>query len=638
MTANGGDMGYDTLKALPARINLTEEYKSRRAVLEADFQKHLDEWKQTAVMVVNIAKKYGERGVLHHKPYGEWETFSWNRLSDGMFAVAGALLESGFNECDRVGIFSPNRAEWHISDLGTQLLRGIPVPIYATNTEKEAEYIINDSEIRVLFVGRQMHYDRSYALLDRCPSLEKIVVFHRGTAVHDDKRVVMWDDFLESGRAAGRREDIEKIMKRAHYDDLCTIIYTSGTTGEPKGAVHTHKTLMQNSWSVGRYLQGGFGDTESTLCMLPLSHVLERSWDYGIFSMGMSIWYCEDHTQILEYMREANTSVINSAPRLFEKIHSTLYTKIKDASPMKQKMFRWAVGVGKAHGDLVLAGIQPGLFLTLKRKLAGRLVLDKIKGLFGSNMHHANYGGAPLSPEIEKFFFYCGLLITPGYGLTETSPVITMNGPGGFKFGTAGPVSPLVDVRIDPETGEIQTKGPNVFKEYYKKPERTKEAFTEDGWFKTGDIGRFDQDGYLMITDRLKDLIITSGGKNIAPQMIELMMAEDLFIEYIAVVGDARQYISALIVPSFENLEDWARMKGIKFGSREELIKNQKVLDLYKVIVDTRQKDLGQVEQIKKFTLLAKEFSQETGEITPTMKIKRKVIQEKYKKEIDAMY
>jgi long-chain acyl-CoA synthetase len=631
-------MAYNTLKALKPRENLTEKYKKDRAALEKEFQKHLDEWKQTAVMVVNLAKKYGDREQLHHKPYGQWETFSWNQVSEIMFAVAGALLNSGLKEGDRTGIFSPNRAEWHLSDLGSQLIRCVPVPIYATNTEKEVEYLVNDAEIKVLFVGRQMHYDRSYALLDKCPSLEKIVVFHRGTKIHNDKRVVMWDDFLEEGRKAGRKAEIEDIMGRAHYDDMCTIIYTSGTTGEPKGAVHTHKSLMQNSWGVGRYVEGCFTDNDSDLCMLPLTHVLQRSWDYGIFSMGMQIWYCEDHNQILEYLVEANPTVMNGAPRIFEKIYSTLYTKIKDAPPMKQKIFHWSVGVGKQHGDKVLAGKQPGPLLSFKRKIADKLVLHKIRDLFGKNMHHVNYGGAALNPEIERFFFNCGMLVVSGYGLTETSPVISMNGPHCFKFGSIGPANPLVDIRIDPETGEIQAKGPNIFKEYYKKPDKTKEAFTEDGWFRTGDIGRFDEDGYLYITDRLKDLIITSGGKNIAPQMIELMMAEDHFIEYIAVVGDARKYITALVVPSFENLEDWAKKNGVTFSSREDLIKDPKVIAYYQQIIDKRQKDLGQVERIKRFTLLAKEFSQETGEITPTMKVKRKVVQEKYKELIDAMY
>ena len=267
-------MGYNTLKALPPRENFTEKYIREREILAEDFQKHLDDWKQTAVMVVNLAKKYGDRAQLHHKPYGTWETFTWNQVSEIMYAVAGALLDSGFNEEDKTGIFAPNRAEWHLSDLGTQLIRGVPVPLYATNTEKEVEYIVNDSEIKVLFVGRQVHYDRSYALLDKCPTLEKIVVFHRGTKVHDDKRVVMWDDFLNKGREAGKKDIIEEIMKRAHYEDMCTIIYTSGTTGEPKGVVHSHRTLMHNSWSVGRYHQRGFTDKDSSLCMLPLSHVL----------------------------------------------------------------------------------------------------------------------------------------------------------------------------------------------------------------------------------------------------------------------------------------------------------------------------------------------------------------------------
>lgn len=631
-------MRYNTLKAVGPRINYTEKFKAEKEKFEKEFQQYLDEWKQTAVMVVNQAKKFGDRAELHHKPYGHWETITWNQMSEIMFAVASALLEYGIKEEDKVGIFSANRAEWHLADLGSLLIRCITVPIYATDTEEEAEYIVNDAEIKVLFVGRQVHYDRSYALLERCPSLEKIVVFHRGTKIHNDKRVIMWDDFLNEGRAAKHKNEIEKIMERAHYDDICTIIYTSGTTGEPKGAVHTHKTLMHNSYAVGRYSQKGYTDKDSTLCMLPLSHVLERSWDYGCFSIGVHIWYCEDHNEILQYLQEANPSTMNSAPRLFEKMYSTVYTGIKSASPIKQKLFHWSIKVGRQHGDLVLAGIQPGPYLTLKRKIADKLVLHKIRDLFGKNINHVNYGGAAINPEIEKFFFYCGVLITGGYGLTETSPVITMNGPEYFKFGTVGPCTPLAEARIDPETGEIQARGPNIFKEYYKKPEATKEAFTADGWFRTGDIGHFDDDGYLKITDRLKDLIITSGGKNIAPQMIEVTMAEDHYIEYIAVVGDGRQYISALIVPSYVNLEAWAAKEGITFSSRAELIKNPKVISFYQDIINERQKHLGQVEHIKKFTLLENEFSQETGEITPTMKVKRKVVQDKYKDLIAAMY
>lgn len=631
-------MGYDTLKPLGQRINYTEKYKKERGALEKEFQQYLDDWKTYPNMVVNYAKKYGDLPVMNHKPYGQWERFSWNQLSEIMFAVASSLLNAGLKEEDKIGIFSPNRAEWHQSALGAMMTRGVAVPIYATNTEEEVTYIVNDAEIKVLFVGRQVHYDKSYPLLDKCPSLEKIVVFHRGTEIHDDKRVVMWDDFLEEGRKASRKKDIEEIMKKGNYDDVSMIIYTSGTTGEPKGAVHTHKTMMHNAWGVGRYTEACFEEGDSSMCMLPLTHVLESSWSLGVLSMGMQLYYCEDHNEILDYLSEVNITVMNSAPRLFEKIYSTLYTNIRNASPTKQKIFHWSIAVAKEHGDLILAGQKPGAVLALKRKIADKLVLHKVRGLFGTNLHHLNYGGAALNPEIEKFFFYCGVLIAAGYGLTETSPVLAMNGPHCFKFGSVGPTAPLVDIRIDPETGEIQAKGPNVIKEYYKKPEQTKEAFTEDGWFRTGDIGRFDEDGYLWITDRLKDLIVTSGGKNIAPQMIELLMAEDHFIEYIAVVGDGRKYVSALIVPSFENLEAWATDEGISFANRKDLIDNPKVIEFYQNIIDKRQKSLSQVEKIKKFTLLENEFSQETGEITPTMKVKRKVVQEKYKDLIDAMY
>ncbi len=632
-------MTYDTLKAIPPRINYTEKYQKERPALEKEFQKHLDEWQTYPVMIVNYTQKYGDLPALHHKPYGQWETFSWNQMSEIMFAVASALLNCGIKEQDRVGIFSANRAEWHLADLGALLMRCVTVPIYATNTEEETAYIVNDAEIRVLFAGRQVHYDNAYPLLDKCPSLEKIVVFHRDTKIHSDPRVILWDDFLEDGRKSANKKEIEEIMKRAGYDDMCEIIYTSGTTGEPKGAVHTHKTLMHNAWGVGRYTElGCFKEGDSSMCMLPLTHVLEGSWSFGILSMGMQLYYCEDHNEILQYLAETNPTVMNAAPRLFEKIYATLYTGIKDASPMKQKIFHWSMAVAKQYGDLVLAGVQPGAGLAMKRKMADKLVLHKVRALFGTGFHHFNYGGAPLNPEIEKFFFYCGVLVTGGYGLTETSPVLAMNGTHCFKFGSVGPTAPLVDIRIDPETGEIQAQGPNVIKEYYKKPEATREAFTEDGWFRTGDIGRFDEDGYLYITDRLKDLIITSGGKNIAPQLIETLMAEDHFIEYIAVVGDGKKYVSALIVPSYANLEPWAAKEAITYTSRAELIKHPQVIAFYEKIINERQKSLGQVERIKKFTLLEHEFSQETGEITPTMKVKRKVVREKYQDLIDAMY
>ncbi len=619
-------------------INLTEKFRAERPRLEKEFQEVLDRQKHLALCVLDHTEKFGDRAVLHDKVYGQWQHISWNELAGNMYAVAGGLLELGLKEEDRVGIFSGNRAEWHFADLGSQMIRVINVPVYPTNSTNEAEFLANHSGMKVLFVSGQDQYDKSRPLLEKCPALEKIIVFHRGTKIDDDPRVMMWDDFLEMGRNAGHRDRIEEIKKRCHYDDVLTIVYTSGTTGDPKGVVLTHKNIMHNGWSIGTYAQGPFSTDISTFSWLPLSHALERSWDYGFLASAAHIWYCDDHTKAMEYIQEANTTHMFNAARLFEKVYSTLFAKIQEAPALKQKMFYWSTGVAKKAGDIVLAGGTPSLSLKLKRAVADKLVLHKVRDLFGKNMKHVGSGGSSLNPEIEKFFFYCGMLVTQGYGLTETSPGIIFNGHEHFKLGTVGFVVPLSEMRIDPATGELQFKGPNVFKEYYRDPEATKEAFTPDGWFKSGDVGVMDEDGYVAITDRLKDLIITAGGKNIAPQKIEVLMCEDHYIENVAVAGEGRKYISAIVAPNFESLAEWASKKGIEYSSNEELIGKPGVKDLYRELVEKRQQVLGQVERIKKFTLIPQVFSQEAGEITPTLKVKRKVVLNNYRDLVEAMY
>ncbi len=630
-------MGYQFRNKLK-KVNLTEKFRIEKPQLEKEFQEVLDTLKHHGLCMLDYAKKFGDKPVLHDKVYGEWEVVTWSQLAEMMNAVAAGLIELGMKEQDRIGIYSGNRAEWHIADLGAQLIRLIDVPVYPTNSTKETEFIVNHSGCRVLFVSTQVQYDRAYPLFERCPSLEKIIVFDRRTSVTADPRVIMWDDFLELGRKAGHRDKIEDIKTRCHYDDILTIVYTSGTTGEPKGVMLSHKNFMHNGWSIGKYTQGPFGYDDSTMSWLPLSHTLERSWDYGFLTWGASIWYCDDHTKVMEYIQEANTTHMFNAARLFEKIYATLFTKIKEASPLKQKLFFWSIGIAKQAGDMVLEGKMPPLGLRFKRAVADKLVLHKVRDLFGKNMHHVGSGGSSLNPEIEKFFFYCGMLVTQGYGLTETSPGIIFNGHEVFKLGTVGAVVPLSEMRIDPKTGELQFKGPNVFKEYYRNPEATKAAFTEDGWFKSGDVGVMDSDGFIAITDRLKDLIITAGGKNVAPQKIEVMLCEDHYIENVAIAGEGKKYITAIIAPDFITLAEWAAANGIKYSSNEELIAKPEVIALYQEIIDKRQKDLGQVEQIKKFRLIPRIFSQEAGEVTPTLKIKRKVVLEHYKDLIDAMY
>lgn len=634
-------MGYKFRNRLNT-VNLTEKFKAEKPRLEKEFQEVLDRQKHHALCVLDLAEKFQGRAVLHDKVYGEWEEISWKQLAEKMHAVAAGLLELGLKEEDRVGIFSGNRSEWHIADLASQLIRVIDVPVYPTNSTKETEFIVNHSGLKVLFVSTQLQYDRAFHLLRKCRSLEKIIVFHRGTKVAEDPRIIMWDDFLAAGRKAIQkdkiRKKIETIKKRCHYDDVLTIVYTSGTTGEPKGVVLTHKNFMHNGWSIGKYTQGPFSPDDSTFAWLPLSHALERSWDYGFLTSGSHIWYCDDHTKVMEYIQEANTTHMFNAARLFEKVYGTLFTKIKDASPVKQKLFYWSIGIAKKAGDIVLEGGTPSAGLRFKRAIADKLVLHKVRDLFGKNMHHVGSGGSSLNPEIEKFFFYCGMLVTQGYGLTETAPGIIFNGHEVFKLGTVGAVVPLSEMRIDKETGELQFRGPNVFREYYKNPKATKEAFTKDGWFKSGDVGVMDSDGFVAITDRLKDLIITAGGKNVAPQKIEVLMCEDHYIENVAIAGEGKKYITAIIAPDFINLADWASKNGIKYSTNEELIAKPEVISFYKEIIDKRQIDLGQVEQIKKFTLIPRIFTQEAGEVTPTMKVKRKVVLNNYKDLVEKMY
>lgn len=353
---------------------------------------------------------------------------------------------------------------------------------------------------------------------------------------------------------------------------------------------------------------------------------------------GAQMCYCPDPGKIMEYLAVVKPTMMNSVPRLYEKVYSTLYARLETVSVLKQNIFHWAVRVGKEVSPFRQAGEKIPFMMNIRYFFARKLILDKIRNAFSHRLMSFTAGGAAISREIAEFFYNAGVPLYTGYGLTETAPVVTANRPSFFKFGTNGPVIPLIEARIDAESGEIQTRGPNLFKEYYKDPESTAAAFTPDGWFKTGDVGYFDEDGCLYITDRIKDLIITSGGKNIAPQQIEISMAEEYYIEYAVIIGEGRKYISALIVPSFDALKEFASSRNISYNDLSDLVKNPRIIELYQSIVDERCRDMGQVEKIKKFKLLSDLFSQDTGEITPTMKLKRKYINEKYKNIIEEMY
>ena len=589
--------------------------------------------KHLAAMIQESAQKFGNKTALRYKEKRHWKEISYREFGQKITSAAAALLEEGIEPGDMVGIFAQNSPEWAIADFAVMCARAVSVPIYATNTVKQAEYIVNEAEIKILFVGDQSHYDKVKAFLPGQKQIKKIIVFNRNVALDVNESVYL-DDFLRQGEQSARRKEIAVIAKAGQSDDIATLIYTSGTTGEPKGAILTHANFYSQFLALDERFKVGISDR--SLCFLPLSHAYERAWSYYIFLCGAENNYVSNPKDIVVFMPEVQPTCMVSVPRLYEKIYATVYDRLEKAPASKKKIFSWALDIGRTYAykkkDKKL--INP--VLAIKHAVADKLVLSNIRAVVGGPKNFFSAGGAPLAREIEEFFFAAGLLICQGYGLTETSPMISCNSPVAFKFGTVGKPILGCEVRIG-EFGEILARGPNIMKGYYKKPRETAEAF-EDGWFKTGDVGRIDEDGFLVITDRIKDLIITSQGKNVAPQHIETAVGKDFYIEQIVALGDKRKYISALVVPAFPALEQYARENKITFDSRNELIQKPEIIEFYSKRIKDLSSELANYEKIVRFTLIPNEFSQDAGELTPTMKIKRKVVAQKYQDIIDKMY
>ncbi len=602
---------------------------------EKEFEEFLAREKHLALMVRSRAAKFGDSKIaVRHKPHDEWIAYTWAQFGDMIDSTAKGLLAAGVKEGDFVGIFANNSVWWAVADYAAYTVRAASVPIYGTNSAKEAEYIINHAEIRILFVGNQDQYDKAMTILGVSPYLEMVIAFDPAIQITPSDKVMYLDDFMNMGRQAGQEKALEERISRLDSDDLATLIYTSGTTGTPKGVMLTHKNWFAMLFGAGYHIKPE--ETDVNLALIPLSHVFERAWSYFILVHNAQVDYCHDHTRLLEFLQESRPHFMCSVPRMWEKVHATLVENINNSSPLKQKLFWWSLKTGGQVEQLKKKHQPIPLGLSLKYKLADKAVLSKIRAIFGGRTKVYNCGGSAFSGEISEFFYNAGVYILQGYGLTECF-VICVSNPERNKFGTCGPVVPLMQVRIS-EEGEIQAKGPSMMQGYYKQPELTAEMFTEDGWIKTGDKGYIDEDGFIVITDRIKDMFKTSGGKYVAPQMIETLLKEDFYIENAAAVGDGKKYVAALIVPAFEALEAWAQKNGIRYSSREELVKHPAVVKLYQERVEKQTKDLGQVEKPKKFAILPVEFSQETGELTPTSKIKRKVIAEKYKDVIDSLF
>lgn len=585
-----------------------------------------------AVMAFQSAETYAGEVAMRARIDGQWQPTTYRAMGDSIRRIARALLAQGVQPGDRVGIFAENRPEWSLVDFAVLAVGGVTVPIYATNTGPQAAYIVDETEMAVIFSGGQANYDKLRAVTAGPTPIRCIVAFDDDTAI-DGAASCHFSEFLKSGTDAADAE-IEARLAAAAPSDLATIIYTSGTTGEPKGVMLTHANLFHQFKALDGQFHVGPGDR--SLCVLPLSHVYERAWSFFVFKSGAENYYLANPKEIIATMGEVRPTVMVSVPRLYEKIYAAAMYGLSQGSALKKKLFHWSIGVGSRYQYARKARGSAGALLSLQHKVADRLVLRKVRAVVGGPKNFFSAGGAPLAQAIEEFFFAAGLLVCEGYGLTETSPMVTCNTPNAFRFGTVG--KPIIDceVKIAPN-GEILVKSPSLTQGYYRKPEATAEAF-RDGWFHTGDVGEFDADGFLRITDRIKDLIITSGGKNVAPQRIETIYAQDHLIEQFITIGDRRQYISALIVPNYEALEAYARAHGIAYQTRDELVKTPAARALYQARVDDLSQELAPYEQVKAFTLLPSPFAQETGELTPSLKIRRRAVGEKYAAEIEAMY
>jgi long-chain acyl-CoA synthetase len=579
-----------------------------------------------------------ERNLLNYKKDGHWRSCSSRELESQVRAVTMGLYSLDVRVGDRVGILSENRVEWTIADLGVINCGAVDAPIYATQSPKQVAYILNDAGVEVLFISNQSQYDRVRDALNNCPKLRVIISFDPIDA--SSGMVMSFSELLARGRAADREEPelYEALREIVTPESLATLIYTSGTTGDPKGVMLTHANLVSNT--LANFQNSELEEGEVALTFLPFSHILERTTIYMYLYAGVSVFYAESVETVARDMAEVRPHFMTSVPRLFEKVHARAMEKAEEKGEPRAAIARWAVDVAKQWAQNASEGREAGVVLNLKHKVADALVYSKLREALGGRVRALVSGGAPLAPELARFFYGAGMPIYQGYGLTESSPVITCNTPRANRLGSVGKPIPGVSVRIA-EDGEILASGPNIMRGYFNRPAETEEALDTDAegrvWLRTGDIGHLDADGYLFITDRKKDLIKTSGGKYVAPQPIENAIKRSQYVNQVVVIGDGRKFPAALIVPQMDSLRAYARRQGI-VAEESELINHPKIIDLIENEVETRTTDLSQHEKIKAVLLLPRELTVEGGELTPTLKIKRRVVVEKNKGQIDRLY
>jgi long-chain acyl-CoA synthetase len=577
----------------------------------------------------------GNRNFVGAKVNGVYRFETYNQVRAKIEKFACQLIELGIAPNDRVAQIANNRPEWVVTDLGSMHAGCIHVPLYPTLAVEGIEYILNDCTARVVVCATPKHFEAVLSVEGNLGALEHIVTLFEPGEVSSTKTIWSWEKFLAAGEAVleKHKAEMEKRIEAISATDVCSLVYTSGTTGEPKGAMLMHGNFASNALTAVPLLEFRTEDVE--LSFLPLSHVFERVAYYCLISVGACIAYAESIDTVRDNMGEVRPTVMPSVPRLFEKIYAGVQDQVKAGGSVKQGLFKWALDIGKKHYQAKAEG-KVSKWLAWQYAIAFKLVFKKLHDRTGGRIRVFASGGAPLRKDVGEFFLSAGFTLTEGYGLTETSPVITFNPLKRPKNGTVGKMIPHVQVKIA-EDGEILCKGPNVMRGYFNKAQATRDAINSEGWFHTGDIGTIDAEGYLAITDRKKDLLVMSNGKNVAPQPIEQLVAGSPLIEQCVVIGDNKKFIAALIVPSLLGMKDWCAQNGVAHNL-EEMAKSPKVFEFLQAEVNRLCADLSNYERVKSIALLPNELTLEGGEMTPTLKVKRKVVNQKYADKIAALY
>jgi long-chain acyl-CoA synthetase len=593
-----------------------------------------------SVLIHDQAAKYGDREALLYKEFGgkTWKSCSWNKFSETVKVVSNAMLNLGIKVQENVAIFSQNSMHYVVSDFGAWGIRAVTIPLYATSSEQQIQFVLNDAQVRFLFVGEQEQYDKAHRVFALCPTLERIIIYDHNVRISThDPNALYFEDFLKLGEKLPRQTEVEALYKQANGDDIANILYTSGTTGNSKGVILTH----------GQYLAAfdandkavSVTEEDRIMNFLPYTHIFEKGWALLCLTEGATLIVNTDPHEVQQSMRETHPTSMSSVPRFWEKVYAGVQEKIDNANPVQRKIFKNALEIGRKHNiEYLSRGKRPPLALHLEYEVVNKTLFSLIRkelGLLRPNIFPT--AGATVSEHVEEFVHSIGINMIVGYGLTESLATVSCNRLGEpFTVGSVGRPIDSLSIKISDE-GEILLKGPTITKGYYNRPDLNATAYDAEGYFRTGDSG-YIKNGELFLKERIKDLFKTSNGKYIAPQMIESKLLVDKFIDQIAIIADQRKFVSALIIPEYRLVEEYAREHNISFDGREDLCANASIKAMMMERIDTLQQQLAHYEQVKRITLLPHHFSMEKGELTNTLKLKRKVINDNYKREIDEMY